>query len=483
MKTSQHLSEQVRSGVLWNLLGQMTQQVLRVGFSVALARLLSPREFGLMGMVGVFTGFAGVFVNLGLGHAIIQRKNLQPEHLSSALTLSIAVSCILSLAFLFASGLIAALYGEPVLKPMVVVLSFQFLLSATSLVHAAVLRRSMRFKALVFIETVAFVAGSVAAILLAWLGAGVWSLVANSLTYAGFNMVLLWWKSGWRMRLGFDKTAAKDLWSFGIHLTGFSIINYWARNADNYLIGKYVGAAELGAYNRAYQLMLMPITQVTGMISGVLFPAFCQIQDDVVRLRNALLKSHRIIALVTFPLMACLAILAEPFVLVVFGEKWREVIPFLRILSWVGLGQSLDNQHLVYNPLGRPDLTLKVGGISCLILVLSFVAGLPWGAVGIATAYAIAWWGIVFPISWKYPMNLLGLPMWHVVGNLRHSILCTAVMSIVVLIVYLWTKQHWAPVVQLLGAGGAGVVTYFACIYFLNHDALRELKRILFGVR
>jgi len=179
------LTAKVRSGVLWNLAGQVAQQVLRIGFSVLLARLLTPREFGLMGMVGVFTGFAGIFIELGLGQAIIQRKHLTPHHLSTALSLSLVSAGGLCMLFFSASGLIALIYNEPSLKPLVQVLSFQFLLSATGLVHGALLRREMRFKDLAFIETAAFVAGSSVAVAAACLGAGVWSLVLNSLAYTG----------------------------------------------------------------------------------------------------------------------------------------------------------------------------------------------------------------------------------------------------------------------------------------------------------
>jgi len=473
------LTAKVRSGVLWNLAGQVAQQVLRIGFSVLLARFLSPREFGLVGMVGVFTGFAGIFIELGLGQAIIQRKHLLPQHLSSALSLSLLSAGGLCVLFFSASGLIAQLYNEPSLKPLVRVLSFQFLLSATGLVHGALLRREMRFKDLAFIETAAFVAGSSVAVAAAYLGAGVWSLVLNSLAYAAVSMALLWWRSGWRPHVGVSKAAVHDLWSYGKHLMGFNALNYWARNADNYLIGKYCGAADLGAYNRAYQLMLMTSQQLTGNVTGVLFPAMSKMQDDVPRFRNALLKSHRVIALFAFPLAAGVSLLAEPLILALFGPKWKEVIPLIRVLAWTGLGQSLSTQGLVFNSLGRPDLTFKVGATNSVIFVLSFLCGLPWGAMGVAVAYTLVWWLIVFPFSHDMAARQMGLRFWHIVWNVREVLFATLAMATAVVGLDYWLEP-FMPIIRLMVGACTGAAVYWCVLRVFRIGAYEEAKAVIF---
>lgn len=473
------LAASVRSGVLWNVAGQAVQQVLRIGFSVALARLLSPREFGLMGMVGVFTGFAGIFVNMGLGEAIVQRKQLPPQHISSALSLSLLSAAGLCLLFFSGAGVIAHLYGEPVLKPMVQVLSFQFLLSATGLVHGALLRREMRFRDLALIEICAFVVGSGVAVVAAYWGAGVWSLVLNSLAYAGANMALLWWRSGWKPCLGFQRSAARELWSYGKHLMGFNALNYWARNADNYLIGKYWGAGQLGVYNRAYQLMLMTSSQLTGLVISVLFPAMSRMQDDVQRFRAVLLKTHRVIALFAFPLAAGTSLLAEPLILVLFGHQWRDTIPLVRILAWTGLGQSLSTQGLVFNSLGHSDLTFKVGGINSVVLMLSFLIGLPWGAIGVATAYTLAWWLIVFPFSWDMAARQIGLRFWHVLFNVWQPAVCTVLMAVIIYASDLLIKPHSSPIIQLLLLTTIGVTSYWALVHLWRIKAYIEAQELL----
>ncbi len=482
MSKDESLTSKVRSGVLWNVAGQVAQYIMRVGFSIILARLLTPREFGLVGMVSVFTGFAGLFINMGLGTAIIQRRVLHLQYLSNALLLSLLSACVLFLLFFFSSDAIATVYNEPVLKPMVQVLSCQFLLSVTPVVHGALLRREMRFKVLALTETCAFLAGSVVAVVAACLGAGVWSLVYNSLTYAAVSMLLLWWYSGWQPRLGIDVSAIRDLWSYSKHLVGFDALNYWARNADNYLIGKYCGAAEVGAYNRAYQLMLVSSQQITGIVSGVLFPAMSQLQGEVPRFREVLLKSHRIIAFFAFPLSAGASVLAEPLVLVLFGPEWKETTPLIRVLAWAGLGQSLSTLGLVFNSLGRPDLTFKVGSVNSVILIVSFLAGLPWGALGVAVAYTLAWWLLVFPFGWDMAARLLGLRFWHVLWNVREILACTILMAAAAAGTQ-YSLRAFPPIIQLGCAVATGAVVYCGTVLWLAKRTYREVMGLIKGNR
>ena len=473
-QATQSLALRVRSGVLWTLLGNISQQVLRIGFSVALARLLSPREFGLIGMAAVFTGFASMYVSLGLGQAIVQRKDLSPQHLSSAFTISLSSAAVLCLLLNLFAAPIANIYQEPALKPIIHVLSFQFVLSAFTLVHSALLQRGMRFKELSLIELTSFIAGSLTAVAVAWFGGGVWSLVANAMTMSSTSLVLLWWRSGWKPSFGFVKSAAADLWAYSKNLVGFNTIYYWARNADSYLIGKYCGAVDLGVYSRAYQLMMLPITQITQVVSSVMFPALCRVGHDITRLRDAILRAHRTIALVSFPTMVMVSLLAEPLILAVFGEKWRGVVPMLRVLAWTGLGQSLGIQHLIYNTLGRTDVTFKIGGLNSALMIFSFLVGLPWGAVGVAVSYTIIWWAFVFPIGWSVASRMIGTSLTQILWNLREVVICTIVMGVFVQFTYLFSRGLVHPIIQLLLSSTIGCAAYVVAVRALRVRAYHE---------
>ena len=482
-QVTQSLSDRVRSGVLWNLAGKISQQVLRIGFSVVLARLLSPREFGLIGMAAVFTGFASMYVSLGLGQAIVQRKDLSPQHLSSAFTISLSSAALLCLLLNLLAAPIANIYGEPALKPIIHVLSFQFVLSAFTLVHSALLQRGMRFKEMSLIELASFISGSLTAVAVAWLGGGVWSLVGNAMVMSTTSLVLLWWRSRWKLNFGFHLSAVSELWAYSKHLVGFNTIYYWARNADSYLIGKYCGAADVGVYSRAYQLMMLPVTQITQVVSGAMFPALCRIGDDIARLREAILRTHRIIAFVSFPTMVMVSLLAEPLILAFFGEKWRGVIPIIKVLAWTGLGQSLGIQHLVYNTLGRTDVTFKVGGLNSALMIFSFLAGLPWGAAGVAVSYTFVWWIFVFPIGWSIASRMIGTNLLHILWNLREVVICTIIMGAFVQFTYLFSQGLGRPIIQLLLSGTVGCVAYAVAARALRVRAYHEALNLAFYKR
>jgi len=476
---TQSLSVRVRSGVLWNLAGNISQQVLRIGFSVVLARLLSPREFGLIGMAGVFTGFASMYVSLGLGQAIVQRKDLSPQHLSSAFTISLSSAALLCLLFNLLAAPIANIYGEPALKPIIHVLSFQFVLSAFTLVHSALLQRGMRFKELSLIELASFISGSLTAVAVAWLGGGVWSLVGNAMVMSTTSLVLLWWRSRWKPNFGFHLSAVSELWAYSKHLVGFNTIYYWARNADSYLIGKYCGAADVGVYSRAYQLMMLPITQLGRVVAGVMFPALCQLRDDINRFREAIFKILRVIALGCFPTSVGIFIVAEPLIVTLFGEKWRGVIPILKVLVWAVIVQSLCVQHLVYNPLGRTNVTFKIGLLEHGLTVAAFVAGLPWGAMGVAVAYTAVWWLLVFPLGWSIASRMIGSNLWQVIWNVREIVVCTAFMGVCTHATYAFSQGLVHPTIRLVGSMAVGAASYLIALRVLRVRAYYEVLHLL----
>ncbi len=471
----------VRSGVAWNITGQVAQQVLRLGFSVALARLLTPRDFGLLGMVGVFTGFAGIFVTMGLGQAIIQRQTLSTKHLSTALTLSLLSAVVIACVLWSSAGYIAVLYREPVVAPLLRVLSFQFLLSATGVVHSSLLQREMRFRELALIELAAFITGSSLAVLLAWIGWGTWSLVFNSLAFAGVQTFLFWRLSGWKPSIGFDRAVARELWSFGGYLMGFNLLNYWARNADNYLIGKYCGASDLGLYGRAYHFMMLPVSNISRVIANVLYPAMCRLQDDRERFVRVLLRMHRAIAVLAFPLIVGLVMLSTPLVLFLFGNRWLGMVPILQVLLIAALGQVFSQQGLVFNSLGRADLTFKVGATNSVFIVASFVAGLPWGALGVAKAYVVVWWLIVFPYSWERAGQLLGLHFWHIAWNVRKPFVGAIVMGVPTWLVWQALRVSQPPFVQLLLPTAVGVVVYWLFLRIFARDLYAEVWEVVRG--
>jgi PST family polysaccharide transporter len=275
-----NLRQSTISGMGWSVAARLGRQGFQFAVGVILARLLTPDAFGLIGMVAVFVAFAGIFTDLGFGSALIQKQETRPAHYQSIFWLNIAVGLFLTLLFLVIAPLIARFYDEPLLTPLTMLISLNFLIGSFGVVHNSRLKKGLRFKRLAIVELIAIVVSGVIAIVLALLGFGVWALAIQSVLLTFSTVVLLWIVSDWRPALKFNKGAVRELVGFSSNLLGFSSLNYWIRNSDNLLVGRFLGTSALGIYSRAYSIMLLPLTMVSKTIGQVMFPAFSKIQDD-----------------------------------------------------------------------------------------------------------------------------------------------------------------------------------------------------------
>src|SRR5215471_12208618 len=370
--TASSLRQKVTSGVLWSGGARIAQLAYQLGVSIVLARLLSPEDYGLIAMVMVFTGFAGMLADAGFNAALIQRKILNYAHQHTAfwasLSLAVAVSAI---TFLLAPT-VATFFSSPATKLILRVLALNLVFSSIGIVPSALLQRQMRFRTIAKIETGALVISGAVGVSMAVLGAGVWSLVAQSLSNCFLIAVMRCWSCRWLPKAIFCRNALREIWSFTGHLYGFNLINYWARNADNLLVGKFFGPSALGAYNRAYALMLLPITQINGVFYQVVFSAFSSIQGDKDRIKMAFLRVVSIASLFAFPLVVGLLVVAEPFVLTFYGPKWRHAVPLIQILAPVGALQVFINlAGMLFASQGRTDLLLRWGSCMAALMLVA----------------------------------------------------------------------------------------------------------------
>jgi len=238
-------------------------------------------------------------------------------------------------------------------------------------------------------ESVAIVISGVIGVYMAFTGFGVWSLVSQMMTFTLANTVLVWMISSWRPKFVFSLNAIKDIFHFSINITGFRIVNYFGRNVDYLLIGKFLGAQALGYYTLAYKLMLVPLQNFTWIVNRVVFPAYSKIQDDQVRVRKAYMKVIRAISLITAPVMLGLMALAPEFVVVVFGAKWQPAILLIRILCICGFVQSIHSTlGALVQSQGKANLLLRLGIQGTFFTVLAITIGLRWGIYGVAILYA-----------------------------------------------------------------------------------------------
>ena len=328
-------------------------------------------------MVTAIVGFVALFKDMGLSMATIQKKDITYEQVSLLFWINIGVSILLAGFLCAITPLVTHFYREPRLTRITLVLACTFLFSGLTVQHEALLRRHMRFVILGVIEVASMSTGVVSAIVLAYLGAGYWSLVALPAGTTICNTVLVWSLCRWRPGLPRRGVGVRPMLRFGSHLTGFSLINYFSRNFDNILIGRFWGAEVLGLYSKAYNIMMLPISQVRGPLESVAIPTLSHLQDDPERYRRYYLKLIGLVAFLSMPLMAFLFVCAKDVILLLLGPNWSGAVEIFRVLCLVSFIQPIaSTRGLVLVSLGHTQEYFKWGLASGIITVLSFIARL-----------------------------------------------------------------------------------------------------------
>jgi O-antigen/teichoic acid export membrane protein len=388
------LKKQALTGVIWNGIQLVINQSFGFIIKLVLAKLLFPEQFGLVGMATVFTGFVQVFNDLGIGAALIQRKeeDLKPVHYHTAFWTGVGWSFLMYLIMALMVGPLAAqFYEEPLLKKLVPVLGLGVLFSPINLIHKAQLTKKMNFKRMAFIENTATIISGSLALLLAYLGAGVWTLVFNAIATMVFAMPYYFISTKWLPKLIYDKTAFKEVFGFGIFTTGTNIVNYLISNVDYLLIGKFVSSSALGAYTFAFVLTNTFRGRLMAVMNRVFYPLYSKMQDNPDTLKKYYLKVVNYNSVIIFPIMVFFILLADPVIIRVFGEKWIDSISPLQILSASVMVHMMVNSNTsLIRGIGRPDLEFKIQLVKAILFVPVLILGvLKFGIVGAAYATLI----------------------------------------------------------------------------------------------
>ena len=480
-----NLTQKTVKGVSWAGVSQVIRLLLQFGIIAFLARLLSPKEFGLIAMVVVFTNLAMVFRDFGLTAALVQRKELTEEHLFFSFWLNILAGLILSLIIAAAAPAIAHFYSEPELTPVTIVIGATFFISSFGIVQMALLMKQLDFKRLAIVEISAVAISGTVAILLALAGFGVWSLVWQQVIFSFATVVFLWLFSRWRPQFSFRWQRGKELLGFGLNLTGFNILNYFTRNMGKLLIGRSLGSIPLGFYDLAYRLLLFPLDNISSVIGRVMFPALSIIQQDKAKTRYAYLRATRYIAMVSFPLMLGLLILAPQFVPVIFGPQWGRSIFLIQILALVGLMQSISTTvGWIYQSQGRTDILLRWGIFSTVIVVPSLIIGLRWDVEGVAVAHAIAAALLAYP-CFAIPFKLINLKVGHLFKRLSRVILATLAMGAIIfgLRLFLLNTLGANDLITLIACVVIGVISYAGLLFVIDRGLYQEVWQLLGQLR
>jgi O-antigen/teichoic acid export membrane protein len=479
---SDSLTRQTIVGVTWSALSRFIGQALSLVAVGLLARLLGPSAYGLMGMATLVLVFLGNFRDLGTATAIIQRAEVSSKLLSSLFWVNCSLGLLLTGAAFLGAVPAAAVLHEPKLAPILRVACVSFCFTTMGAVPNALLARRMQFDKIAIADLASAAMGYSVSIPCAYMGMGVWSLVIGSLANIAAANILYIVFCRWRPSLQFDAAEVRAVSNFSLNLAGFGIVNYFSRNADNIIVGRTLGPGDLGYYQMAYNLFLFPIQNVTSIVAQVLNPAFSRIQTEDQRFRSAYIRGCMLIGLITFPIMAGLGVVADPFIRVLLGDEWAPVIPVLQILVPVGIFQSVQGTvGQIYVGKGRTDWMFRVGLISAVLFVVSFFIGVRWGTKGVATAYCVTYFVFVLYPALRIPFSLIGLTVGEFFNHLLPQIAITLGM---VAICMVWMKALSVvglsnQVFQLGSTVVVGVVSYVISVLSFRLAVIGHLREML----
>jgi len=349
------------NALFWSFLERIGQQGIQFVIAIVLARLLLPEQFGLIAMLTIFMAIAQSFIDSGFGLALIQKQDADHLDECSIFFFNILVGFLVAGALFFLAPWIAAFYKIPLLTPLARVLSLNLIINAFGVVHTSLLTKRIDFKAQMKVSVIATVLSGSIGVAMAYRGYGVWSLVAQSIGSNLFRTTLLWLFLPWRPSWIFSPASLRSMFSFGSKLLFSGLLDTIYTNLYLVVIGRVFSATDLGYYTRAEQTQQLPVSNLSSTVGRVTFPVFSSMQDDKIRLKRSIRKALSTLAMVNFPLMIGLAVVAKPLVLVLLTDKWLPCVPYLQLLCVVGMLYPLHAINLnVLMAQGRSDLFFRL---------------------------------------------------------------------------------------------------------------------------
>lgn len=458
--------------------GQAVNLFIRTGSMMILARLLTPFDFGLVAMVNGVTGFVGLFKDAGLSMATVQREKITPAQISTLFWINVALSLALMLLLWALAPFIALFYHEPRLTMITVALGGAFLLGGLTVQHQALLRRQMKFTTLSIIDILSLCSGIATSIVMALMGFGYWAVVGNAVAAAFVNAVCVWVALGWIPGAPKRGCGTHSMLHFGGNVAGVNVASYFARNADNILVGWCWGAGVLGFYDKAYQLLMLPINQINSPISAVLMPALSRLQSAPKDLRDYFLGSYSLIVGITIPIILAICMFAHEVVYIVLGPKWQESAVIFQLLGPAALvGAILNPFGSLLVATGFSRRAFRISLVVCPLIVLSFVLGLSYGARGVAISYSMMMALLVVPLILSMIHGTV-IGFGDVVRAVRYPALA-GVCAFLAGTAYKWCVPLSASPALIGVSGCAIVVSVYAFILLVIFNQWHGLRQFL----
>jgi O-antigen/teichoic acid export membrane protein len=472
------LQRRVARGLKWTIAEQWGRQALGFIVFAVLANLLAVRDFGLVATAMVFVAFTSVFVDQGLGNAIVQRRELTRSHIDTAFWAAMATGTLLTLVGVVLAIPIASLLGQPDLVPILQALSLIFVLTALASIQIALLQRELRFRSIATRSLLAVTAGGAVGLAMAYLGYGAWALVGQQLAGAVVSVISIWALSPWRPSLRFSRQHFRELFGFGIHVVGGDTITFFTRNSDNLLIAIFWGPVSLGFYGVAYRILDTSEAMLISIARRAAYPALSHLQADPQRTQRGYVKVTRVASAAILPAYVGLALVAPEAVVTLFGHKWADSGLVAAVLFLVGppLAVGAFSGSLLY-AIGHPEVVLRLRLVNMVVRVVGFIIAVPFGILGVAAAFTIGAY-LVLPYNLHLQRRYGGVAMRDYLWRLRGLALATALMAAAVLAVKLAIAATVHPALLLVLEIVTGVVVFTIGVWLFDRGLVHELIEV-----
>lgn len=370
------LKSKTITGVLWSAVDNFAAQAITFLVGIILARLLTPAEFGLIGMLAIFISVSETFINSGFTNALIRKNDATETDYSTVFYFNLAAGVTLFVILFFTAPYIGRFFNEPQLIPIVRVLAIGLIISSLTIIQRTTLTKRIDFKLQAKISLISGILSGIIAIAMAYKGFGVWSLVVKTLSAQAITSLLLWLWNRWRPTLVFSRKSFKELFSFGSKLLASGLIDTLYQNMYYVIIGKFFSPADLGFFTRAKGFVDLPSTNLDAVMTRVTYPVLSQMQDDKVKLKAGYKRMIKSIMFISSVLLIGMAAISEPMIITLIGEPWRKAILYLQIISFIGMLYPLHALNLnMLQVLGRSDLFLRLEIIKKIISIPAIVIG------------------------------------------------------------------------------------------------------------
>ncbi len=473
------LKKQAISGVFWTGLQQFGRQGIAFVTSIVLARILSPYEFGLIAMIGIFIALGDSLIKSGLTNSLIRTENINEDDYSTVFIFNMVGSVLIYLIMFLLAPFIANFYKQIELVEIIRWYSLVFIINALSAVQLTRLTKIMDFKTQLIVSLPSIIISSLIGIYMAYANYGVWSLIWSAIIQSLLSTVQVWFYSKWIPNFVFSIEKFKLHFTYGFKIMLSSLLDIIFVNIYTLVIGRFFHPLQVGYYNRANTLQMFPVTNLSMIVNKVSFPLFASIQNDDIRLKEVYRKMMQLVLFISAPILVLMAVLAEPIFRFLFTEKWLPAVPYFQILCYNGILYPIHSYNLqILNVKGRSDLFLKLEVLKKSLVVVMILITFQFGIYGLLIGSTITS-TIAFFINTYFSGKLINYNAFSQIKDLMPILVITSLMGGLIFFSDYFAKNFLSDFVRIVSLGLLGVGIFISFSLFFKLNSYIELKSII----